>query len=226
MKKFISKILRFFLPVEMYENRRQNIFFIFYSNFELFIRTLKLRFKNRKIFFLPSKHIGAIFLLDKINVFFKKQKINFFLWDASLLGAIRKQNAIAGSASDIDLAIIFNKKKHLKCLRSLKDEFKIKFHNNYNSIQLFHYYGIIDISLINKKQNKLKLLVDIPEKKRKFINSKKKRFLFKFDDFCPFLYSQIYSKKFCIPKKYKLVLEKVYGPDWKTPDKKEQVYFN
>jgi len=70
------------------------------------------------------------------------------------------------------------------------------------------------------------LLVDIPEKKRKFINSKKKRFLFKFDDFSPFLYSQIYSKKFCIPKKYKLVLEKVYGPNWKTPDKKEQVYFN
>lgn len=51
MKKFISKILRIFLPVEMYENRRQNIFFISYSNFELFIRTLKLRFKNKKIFF-------------------------------------------------------------------------------------------------------------------------------------------------------------------------------
>ena len=226
MKKFISKILKIFLPVEIYENRRQNIFFIFYSNFELFIRTLKLRFKNKKIFFLPSKHIGAIFLLDKITVFFKKQKINFFLWDASLLGAIRKQNAIAGSASDIDLAIIFNKKKHLKCLRSLKDEFKIKFHNNYNSIQLFHHYGIIDISLINKKKNKLELLVDIPEKKRKSINSKRKKFSFRFNDFSPFLYSQIYSKKFYIPKKYKSVLEKVYGPDWKTPDKKEQVYFN
>ena len=79
MKKFISKILRFFLPVEMYENRRQNIFFIFYSNFELFIRTLKLRFKNRKIFFLPSKHIGAIFLLDKINFFLKNKKLIFFM---------------------------------------------------------------------------------------------------------------------------------------------------
>ena len=48
------------------------IYFYFYSNFELFIRTLKLRFKIEK-FFLPSKHIGAIFLLDKINFFLKNK---------------------------------------------------------------------------------------------------------------------------------------------------------
>ena len=75
---------------------------------------------------------------------------DFFLWSASLLGVIRKQNAIAGSVRDIDIAMIFDKKKHLNFLLSLKKEFKLRFHNNYNAVQLFHEYGTIDISLFKR----------------------------------------------------------------------------
>ena len=96
---------------------------------------LFLRLKNKKLF-LPSRHLGAIYLLDRVAEIFENTILR--AWDASLLGAARKQNAIAGSASDIDIAIIFDKKKHLSFLLSLQSEFEIKFHNNYNSLQLFH----------------------------------------------------------------------------------------
>ena len=225
MKKLISKFLKFILPKNTYENRRNNNYFIFYSNFELYLHTFFLRLKNKKLFFLPSRHLGAIYLLDKIDEIFRKQNITFFLWDASLLGAARKQNAIAGSASDIDIAIIFDKTKHLSFLISLQSEFKIKFHNNYNSLQLFHTLGLIDISLINSKNKKLELIVDIPLKKKKKVKKDKMKFLFNLEDFKPFSYGKIYSKQFCIPKNYKLILKKVYGDDWKIPDKKQQVYF-
>lgn len=114
MKKTISKILKLLLPYSVYYHRRDNFFFILYSHLELFVKTLSLRFSKLKYIFLPSKHIGAIFLLNKMTLFFKKNKINFFLWDACLLGVARNQNAIAGTASDIDLGIIFNKKKRFK----------------------------------------------------------------------------------------------------------------
>ena len=136
--------------------------------------------------------MGAIYLLDKIDEIFRKQNITFFLWDASLLGAARKQNAIAGSASDIDIAIIFDKTKHLSFLISLQSEFKIKFHNNYNSLQLFHTLGLIDISLINSKNKKLELIVDIPLKKKKKVKKYKLKFLLNLEDFKQFSYGKIY----------------------------------
>jgi len=111
MKKTISKILKFLLPDNVYYHRRDNFFFISYSRFELFIKTLFLRFSHSKYIFLPSRHIGAIFILDKLSLILKKNKIDFFLWDACLLGVARNQNAIAGTATDVDLGIIFEKKK-------------------------------------------------------------------------------------------------------------------
>ena len=148
--------------------------------------------------FLPSRHLGAIYLLDRVQIL--ETQYYLFLWDASLLGAARKQNAIAGSASDIDIAIIFDKKKHLSFLLSLQSEFKIKFHNNYNSLQLFHALGLIDISLINIKNKKLELIVDIPLKKRKYTKKNKIKFIFNSEDFKPFSYSKIYSKKVFVQK--------------------------
>ena len=225
MKKILSKLLKQILPKKIYDQKRDNIFFIFYSNFELFIRTLKLRFINKKYIFLPSRHIGAIYLLNKLSEIFYKKKISFFLWDASLLGAARKQNAIAGSASDIDIGIIFQKEKHLKFLLSLKKDFQFKFHHNYSSLQLFHKFGLIDISLFKQKGSNLNITLDIPLKKRKNKNCITKKYSFKLNDFTPFLSSKIYSKKYSIPKNFVFLLKKTYGLSWRIPDKKEQVYF-
>ena len=129
------------------------------------------------MFFLPSRHLGAIYLLDRVAEILENTILPFF-YGTQVYFAARKQNAIAGSASDIDIAIIFDKKKHLSFLLSLQSEFKIKFHNNYNSLQLFHALGLIDISLINIKNKKLELIVDIPLKKRKNTKKNKIKFIF------------------------------------------------
>lgn len=229
MKKLISKILKIFLSENLYNNRRDNLFFITFSKFEFFLKTINLRFTKLKFIFLPSRHIGAIFLLKKISYFFHKKRINFFLWDACLLGAARKQNAIAGSASDIDLGIIFDKKKHLKALLSLNKEFKMKFHNNYNSLQLFHNIGVIDISLFRRKGHKLKITTDIALGKEtntpNIHNYVKKKLFYNLSDFTPFKKCKIYSINFFIPKNYVFLLKKKYGTRWRSPDKKKQVYF-
>jgi len=228
MKKTISKILKFLLPVDVYNHRRDNFFFILYSDIEFFFKTLFLRFSHLNFIFLPSKHIGAIFILDKLSLFFKKKKINFFLWDACLLGVARNQNAIAGSASDIDLGIIF-KRKHHKVLLSLKKDFKLKFHNNYNALQLFHKYGTVDISLFNKNGSKLIITFDIAlGKETNTYNKKnyvKKKMYYRLSDFSPFLTGKMYSRNFLIPKNFVFFLKKKYGSSWRSPDKKKQLYF-
>jgi len=226
MKKKISKILKFFLSKKIYENRRENIFFIKYSDLELFIVTLKFRINSIKYFFLPSKHLGAIYLLRLLSNLFKEKKIKFFLWDASLLGAARKQGAIAGSASDIDIAMVFNKKKHLKFILGLQKYFKLRFHNNYSAVQLFHKFGLVDITLFQKKGKNYVSKIDIPLKKKKTPNEKSIKFSFAKNIFFPFKFKKIYSKKYLIPNDYKFIVKKIYGTMWNIPDKKKQVYFN
>jgi hypothetical protein len=244
MKKIISKILKIILHKKIYNNRRNYSLFIFYSNFEFFIKTLKLRIKNKKHFFLPSRHIGAIYLLNKLTKIFNKGGIKFFLWDASLLGAARNQKAIAGSAGDIDIAMIFSKKKNLKFILSLKKIFKIRILNNYNSIQLFHKFGLIDISLFQQKGTHFQLSVlDVAKDKgpvdknkfsitilksltaRKFDKSLTKKIIYHKKKFLPFKKKKLYSKKYLVPNNYLSIIKKTYGSKWKTPDKKEQVYF-
>ncbi len=229
MKKIISKFLKIILPQKVYYHRRDNFFFISYSHLELFIRTIFLRFSHSKFIFLPSRHIGAIFILDKLSSIFKKNKINFFLWDACLLGVARNQNAIAGTASDVDLGIIFEKKKHLKTILSLKKDFKLRFHNNLNAVQLFHKYGTADISLFNKKGSNLIITFDIALGKETNTYDKtnyvKKKLCYKLRDFTPFQTSKMYSRNFLIPKNFVFLLKKKYGTKWRSPDKKEQLYF-
>ena len=110
MKKIISSVLKVLLTKKAYENRRDSILFIIYGRLEFFLITLRFRISNTKYFFLPSRHIGAIILLDKLSKIFKQNNFSFFLWSASLLGVIRNQNAIAGSVRDIDIAMIFEKR--------------------------------------------------------------------------------------------------------------------
>jgi len=230
MKKIISKILKFILSKNLYHNRRDNYFFILYSKIEFFLKTFTLRIKNFKFLFIPSRHIGSIFLLEKLSIFFKKKKIDFFLWDACLLGALRDQNAIAGSASDIDLGIIFDRKKHLKKIMFLKDEFRLKFHHNFNSVQLFHPWGNVDIALFTRKKNIIFYSAEFAlGKETNTYNPKnyiKKKKTFKLKDFTPFKKTTIYSKKFNIPKNSILLLKKRYGRNWKIPNKKDQLYFS
>jgi hypothetical protein len=160
------------------------------------------------------------------------------------LGAARNQKAIAGSAADIDIAMIFDKKKHLKFILSLKKFFKIRIFNQYNAIQLFHEFGIIDISLFHRKGVNFKVsILDIIKDKgptgrkrlsnsllkslteKKFDESITKKLSYNKKMFFPFKRKELYSRKYLVPNKYLAIVKQIYGPKWKTPDKKEQVYF-
>jgi len=229
---------------EAYNQRRNNSVFILYGIYQLFIRTLKLRIKKKKYFFLPSRHIGAIYLLNMLTVIFDKNDKEFFLWDASLLGAARDQGTIAGSARDIDIAIIFNKKKDFKFIISLKKLFKVRVTNNYNSLQLHHKLGLIDISIFHQKGPNYQVnVLDLdkdngpPDKNRfsnailesltekKFDKSLTKTLSFHKNEFFPFKRKKLYSKKYSVPNMYLGIVKKIYGSKWKVPDKKEQTYF-
>lgn len=223
-KKTVSLILKSFLSAKLYNSRRDTIPFKIYINFELFIRTLKFRILYFKYFNLPSKHLGAIYLLLKIKNIFNEKKKKFFLWDASLLGVARNQGAMAGSASDIDIGIIFEKKKDLKFINSLEKYFKIKFHNNYNSVQLFHELGIVDIALFKKKKNFYQQIVHNPPKKIKKNYPPVQKLIFLKKKFFPFKSKKMYSETFLVPNDYLYIVNKLYGSNWKFPDKKEQVY--
>tara|TARA_B110000444_G_C18662069_1_gene511224 strand:+ start:90 stop:827 length:738 start_codon:yes stop_codon:yes gene_type:complete len=244
MKRIISIILKIILHKEIYNNRRNNPLFISYSKFEFFIKTLKLRIKNPKYFFMPSRHIGAIYLLEKLTITFKNEDKEFFLWDSSLLGAVRNQKAIAGSAGDIDIAMIFNKKKDLNFILSLKGFKKIRALNNYNSIQLYHDFGLIDLHLFIKKNNyfHLNVIKSIKDKgpkgrlelenlliqslsNKKYDHSITENFVYPKNYFFPLKKKELYKKKYSVPNKYLFIVKGIYGSKWKIPDKKEQVYF-
>ena len=214
IKKIISLILKSFLPNEIYVKRRETLLFQIYISIELFIRTFFLRLIYIKYFFLPSKHLAAIYLLEKISKIFKKNNKKFFLWEASLLGVTRGQRAIAGSASDIDLAMIV-KKNDFKFLNSLKKIFKLKYHYNFNSVQLFHQLGTIDFALFKKRGRYYEHSIDNPKIIKYKINNNK---------FLPFKKNNMYTMNFLIPNNSVYLVRKFYGPKWKTPHKKRQVY--
>ena len=41
----------------------------------------------------------------------------------------------------------------------------------------------------------------------------------------PFKKKKLYSKKYIVPNNYLSIVSQIYGPKWKIPDKKKQVYF-
>ena len=120
-------------------------------------------------------------------------------------------------------------KKHLNFLLSLKKEFKLRFHNNYNAVQLFHEYGTIDISLFKKKKTNFEITLDVPLKKETITFNKKnykKKFYFKFKEFKPFRKGKLYSKNYLLPNDSISILNKEYGKTGKYQIKKDRFSSN
>jgi hypothetical protein len=165
IKKIISNILKIILDKKIYKNRHQSTIFFIYHDLELFFRSFKIRFKSPKIFLLPTKHILCFMTYEKIFFFLQKYKYNFFLFGGSLLGAARNQGCSAGSAKDLDLAVILEKKDidilELRLLTTFKN-ISLRFNNSKNSVHInfieYHYY--CDLAFFLKKIiNLLSILV-------------------------------------------------------------------
>ena len=95
----------------------------------LFITKFPLRFKYKESFkinnFIPTKHIVAIDVVQKLAKIYEPLGIKFFLTGGLLLGAVR-QKAFAGRPSDLDLGITdVALDKFMENILLIENQFKI-----------------------------------------------------------------------------------------------------
>ena len=105
-KKLVLKILSKLSPNKSlsYKNKIIAIRVKIIKEFLPILKSIFLKFKYPAYFRLPSQHIRTIHALLKFLKILEKKKIDFFLLDGSLLGAIR-QESFAGRPHDVDLGM-------------------------------------------------------------------------------------------------------------------------
>lgn len=180
-----------------------------------------LVFKDRFIFktflFIPYRHVKMMKILICMIKVFKNLNISYFLLSGTLLGSVR-QNSFAGRPSDIDFGIMKKEskkiylylKKNIKVLNITQGP-KIKKH----SIWLRINGETIDIMTFKKLKNKFHgKCYSFEKKKEVVIKLSSKCFSSK-------IKSNLYDYSVYIPREYRYILKKLYGHNWKKPDKKQ-----
>ena len=146
------------------------------------------------------------------------------------MGAVR-QESFAGRPKDIDLGIkedqlqklldgipLIIKKAAVSSIRS-HGEISVK---KLKKLQLLFQNMIIDIEVFRKENEMWKgetqklYLIDDEMYNRNFNGS-----VFPISDLENFIPIKVYGKKFLSPANPEIYLEKLYGEDWKVPDKKQ-----
>jgi len=223
-KKFpkIKKKIKFIMDVA---GRRTFVFFIGF----------KLRFKNPRYFRLPSSQIYALHIYTKLLKILENKKIDFFLVGGCLLGAIR-QESFAGNPGDIDLGIKENQ------LSNLLNAFPLLIENGailirtspYNKdpydkdkverLQIFFPRMSVDVGIYRKVIVKEKEMwgnfggetenQHFPQNQ----NLSTERFTISLDYLKPI---NAYGMKFLSPPNPEIYLERKYGKNWRSPNKKQ-----
>ena len=231
-KLFLKLLLNFFQKDFLYYKKKIRIIMnrsAFFLRF--YAAIVYFRFRYPFYFRLPSKQLYAIAIIIKFLGILKPQKIDFFLLDGSLLGALR-QGSFAGRPKDIDLGI---KEAHLK---KLLDAFPVLIKNGVKTIrkeankkidkiQFLFSCILIDIVVFRKKNigNK-KMWVGKKEiynflETKKTNNKKLNTIILPFNDLEHLTVVKAYGKEFLSPAKPKVYLKKTFGKNWMTPDKKQ-----
>jgi hypothetical protein len=222
IKKKINVILKMLFTKKFYNYRHKSLIYLIYYKLEINIKCVALRLKNPKLFFIPTKHLIAAHLYQKISIYLKTINQEHLMFGGTLLGVIRNQNACAGSAKDLDIAIIINSKDRNKFLNKLKSYFyncPIKINNDFNSIHLnfikYHYY--IDIAFILKKKNKTEYLHYSSAPYPKKITLRKK-------DIYPLKNKKLYYENCFVPNNSNQLLNLLFKKKWRKPHRKRQLY--
>jgi len=181
------------------------------------------KFRHPSYYSLPSRQIYAFYIAIKFLKILKPQKINFFLLEGSLLGAIR-QESFAGRPADIDFGI---KEEELQKLldafplliKSGVKTIKKEVNNKIEKVQILFPCILVDIAVYRKRnvgKNEMwvgEIYKDIAEK----ING----VTFPITDLENLITVKAYGKNFFSPANPEIYLEKIYGKNWKVPDKKQ-----
>tara|TARA_B100000963_G_scaffold352213_1_gene365043 strand:- start:4688 stop:5125 length:438 start_codon:yes stop_codon:yes gene_type:complete len=140
-------------------------------------------------------------------------KISYFIFFGALLGAIR-QNAVAGSAKDLDIIILNYDKKKINKLKNIFINKGYKFKQvSKHQIQfmLVNKFSCIDIYFL------------ICRKGKYFIKPKGfKNFYFHLSETKNIRKKKIYDLQVNIPKNYRSLLKRLYGNTWQVPNKTNQ----
>lgn len=217
LKKIIKYLLVTLLPKHMYENRKPYIQFIFrnFENFIILLISFYYKILNPKYLFLPYRHTVGLFYLLKIYKILNDLKIENFLTAGALLGAVR-QRAFAGGPNDLDVGIkeCSNEKLNL-LLKILENQnFKITKLKGNDSWHIRKWF-LIDLAIFRNyndnywvHKNSLDVTWKIPYS---CLNKLEK--------------INFYDLQFDCPSQKLLLIEEIYGKDWKIPHKKKQYYF-
>ena len=227
-KIFLKFLLKFFPKKFLsYKNKIKTImnkgaFYLF-----LTLKTIYLKFKYPLYISLPPRNIYALHTLFKFSEVLKQQKIDFFLTSGSLLGAVR-QESFAGRPKDIDLGI--KEDQFLKLFNAIPLLIKsgviavrkVPYNKSNNKVVRLHIvypYSLVDIAIYRKKK---------VGKEEMWIGETNRNFDMKFNGIAlpvanleHLVPIQLYGKKFLAPTNPEIYLEKVFGKNWRIPDKKQ-----
>jgi len=236
IKKFFLKLLKIIFPkkFDLYENKikktvkkvrvkmlRSNITIERYLY--LVMEHIFVRIKYLNYYYVPYNHLHAFHVLNKFIKILKSEKIDFFLVQGSLLGAVRQGN-IAGSASDIDLGIKENQLQMLMNLIPLLKKRGVDWirqwpNDKCERLQFFFPNQLVDVG-IYRKENIENKEVWIGETEKKY-DQKFCGITFPISDLENLTNVKLYGKNFPAPDNSEIYLKKKYGENWKIPDKKQ-----
>ena len=182
-----------------------------------------VRIKYLNYYYVPYNHLHAFHVLNKFIKILKSEKIDFFLVQGSLLGAVRQGN-IAGSASDIDLGIKENQLQMLMNLIPLLKRRGVDWirqwpNDKCERLQFFFPNQLVDVG-IYRKENIENKEVWIGETEKKY-DQKFCGITFPISDLENLTNVKLYGKNFPAPDNSEIYLKKKYGENWKIPDKKQ-----
>jgi len=229
IQKLFLKLLEKSFPKEFntHKDKIKNILnkcsFYFFRGY----KTIYLKIKYPHYIRLPFLHIYMLHMLFKFLKNLKKYEIDFFLLSGSLLGAVR-QESFAGRPSDIDLGIKEDQlDKLLKAIpllinsgvRTIKKHPDNTPDNQLIRLQILYQSAHIDIAVYRKKKIGDRL-VWVGETDRT-VDSKFDGLSFPAEDLENLKLIECYGKKFLAPSNPEIYLFKLFGKNWKIPDKKQ-----
>ena len=196
-------------------------------NFLFALTLIYLRFRYPLFYRLPSKQILAFHEINKFLLILKPKKIDFFLTDGCLLGAVR-QGCFAGRPKDLDLGIKESEVQSLLDATPLlikagaKNVKEGKTDNMIDYIDITFPLMLINVAVYRKTRvnNQEVWLGELDKKIAPNYNG----VAIAKNDLEHLSTVEAYGKVFLSPSNSESYLEKVYGKNWKIPDKKQFFY--
>jgi len=203
--------------------------------FRFYLAIFTFRLKYPSYFRLPSKQLYAVGTIINFLKVLEPLKIDFFLLEGCLLGAIR-QESFAGRPKDLDLGIKEGQLQKLldsfplllkagaRTIRVIKSKGQID--NKIEKVQILFPCTLMDIAVYRKKKIENEEMwaggfypLELTDSRG--VKEQTEGFAFRVNDLDNLITIKAYGKEFLAPANPNVYLEKIFGKNWKIPDKKQ-----